>query len=297
MSLFITGYDILSVIGTGGSSIVYKGKEQSTGRIVAIKVLEYKESCAAIRSFRRDRFKNEASLCKSLRHPNIVSVLNEGTTEDNKPFIVYEFLEGETLKEYILRYGELSLDTCIKIMKEILSVLVYIHRKKIVHHDLKPQNIMVTECGSELKVKIIDFGISCGVHEVFSQGLPQGYVIGTPRYSAPEKINNGYGGIKSDLYTWGLLFLEGITGRPVVRGGTINDIIEKQLDSKDISLPQKIVSHPVAKILQRVLKKSEYLRWGNTAEIFHEIDTFDRVVSFPEISSQKESFAYNLLRA
>jgi Tol biopolymer transport system component len=213
-------YQIESSIGAGGMGEVYKGRDTRLNRIVAIKVLS--AALATDREF-RERFDREAKSISSLNHPNICILYDVGHDQGNE-FLVLEFLEGETLAARIAK-GPLPLAEALKIAVEISSALDKAHRQGIVHRDLKPGNVMLTKAGA----KLLDFGLAtnnAALAGVPASELPtgvapltaQGTILGTFQYMAPEQIEGEPADPRTDIFAFGAVLYEAITGRKAFTG-------------------------------------------------------------------------------
>lgn len=268
-------YDLRQQIGEGGYGYVYEAKQISTGQKVAIKVLKLDPSLSEQqKKYQSARFERETRLCAELNHPHIVKLLDKGYTPDNKLFAVFEFIDGETLKERILRNGGLSAKETGDLMGQVLDALAAAHAKGIVHRDLKPRNIMVTEVGSKSHVKILDFGIGAFTRE-FRNPNEQSLtltreVMGTPAYSPPELLRGEPATLKSDLYAWGLTTIECLTGVPVMKGNSVAEVFQQQLAQANVPLPPGIAGHPLADLLRRVLHKNPRKRTGDAKAFYQD---------------------------
>ncbi len=273
----IANYTIVEQIGEGGFGIIYQAIQVNTGQQVALKVLKVDPDITPDPQqlqHRKARFDREIQLCAQLRHPHIVQLLDQGQTQDGAPFAVFEYVEGTNLKQYILQSGALSAQTTELLMGQVLDALVCAHGQGIVHRDLKPQNIMVAQTGAAPHIKVLDFGIGAFTHEY----RPQDYksltltkeMVGTPSYSAPEQLRGEPPTVKSDLYAWGLILVECLTGKTVIEGSSLAEIFKQQLDSAHITLPAAIIGHDLAPLLRRVLNKNPRARVGDAAKLYEE---------------------------
>src|SRR5579884_477226 len=172
-------YDVLDVIGRGGMGVIYKGVDPGIGRIVAIKMMTgaFVENPELLQ-----RFYREAQSAGKLQHPNIVTVYDLGV-QDGNPYLVMEFLEGESLDTIIRTHRSLPLEEKINIVLQICDALAYAHQRHIIHRDIKPANIMVLRDGG---VKIVDFGIARIGNEAMTR---PGQMLGSFQYMSPEQIN------------------------------------------------------------------------------------------------------------
>lgn len=286
-------YTLVKKIGEGGNSIVFKAIQNSTGQAVALKSIKFASGIdEQTKKQQIARFEREVQICAEINHPNIVKILDRGYSQNEEPFAVFEYLESETLKDYLIKENGLSAGQTAHLMGQVLDALVCIHAKGIVHRDLKPQNIIVAKTGARPFVKILDFGI--GAYTQLFQAddyktitVPEGFV-GTPWYSAPEQLRGEPSTEKSDLYTWGLIFLECLTGKPVMNANNVADIFQLQLNPDSIALPHAIANHPIAGILKIVLQKKPANRIYNTQQLFDEFSKVNFNTIVGKISSQPQ---------
>lgn len=266
------GYELTEQLGRGGFGTVLRARQQSTGQSVAVKMLRLDDMNEQERIRKIERFERETRLCADLHHPNIVRLLDKGRTEDHHLFAVFEYVPGETLRDLLLREGALSAMKTGELMGQVLDGLTCAHERGIVHRDLKPANIMITPAGTRQHVKILDFGIGTFVpgarkSDYLSLTLSR-ETVGTPSYSAPEQLRGEPPTVKSDLYAWGLVFVECLTGRAVMRGATLAEIFHRQLSPDDVPLPPAILGHPLGDLLRRVLQKNQKDRTGRTDQLY-----------------------------
>jgi serine/threonine-protein kinase len=197
-------YQVLGELGRGGFGRVYRGYDPTVGRPVALKVL------TDVSGDMLTRFRNEAKVAGNLRHNSIVTVYEYGT-HDSAPFLAMEYLEGEDLHHVIATRRPLSLLEKCDIMSQVADGLQYAHNNGVVHRDMKPANIMLLHDGA---VKIMDFGIARLTRTPDATRLTQqGYLVGTLRYMAPEQLANAEFDARSDIFAYGVIFYELLTGR------------------------------------------------------------------------------------
>ncbi|AOT07996.1 TOMM system kinase/cyclase fusion protein [Pseudoalteromonas luteoviolacea] len=275
-----SNYELLSKIGEGGFGKVFKAKQNSTGQIVAIKFLSIEPHCEEQKKQRYiERFKRETSLSSQLQHPNIVRLLDQGQVDDSLLYGVFEFVEGYSLREHLLIEGPFSAPDATDIMSQVLDALIHAHDKGIVHRDIKPANIMLSKTGAKLHAKILDFGIGTLTQDSrqsdFKTLTLTQETLGTPSYSAPEQLRGEPATIKTDLYVWGLVYLECLTGIPAVSGTSIASIYHRQLSDAHIPMPSPILGHPLSGLLRRVLNKNAIERVITGEEAFNELKSIN----------------------
>jgi len=279
------GYRLLERLGEGAYGTVYRARHERTGQDVAIKQLRLGKDGG--RSLRRiARFRRELELCAMLNHPHVVRLLDRGEDEDERFYAVFEYVEGLTMQELLRKDGPVTASLLKTLMCQVLEALAYAHRKGVVHRDLKPANIMVRIDCDQVHAKVLDFGMGAfldGAKEGREALTMSAETIGTPSYAAPEQLRGEPASGKSDLYAWGLVFLECLTGKPVMSGASLPEVVHRQLLSEEIPLPQGIAAHPVGALLRRVLAKRPEDRAGDASQVlseFREIHLADLVGRF-----------------
>ena len=200
-------YELLERVGMGGMAVVYKAKDRMLNRFVAIKILreEFKENEDFIR-----RFKIESQAAASLSHQNIAQIYDVGE-ENGMHYIVMEFLEGVTLKKHILNNGgALSRKEAMNYSMQICRALEHAHSKYVIHRDIKPQNIVLTESG---KLKLADFGIARAANNTTTVNSINNMAVGSAHYLSPEQARGGYTDHRSDIYSLGVVMYEMFCGK------------------------------------------------------------------------------------
>ncbi len=262
---YIAGrYEILEKIGNGGMATVYKAKCHVLNRYVAVKVL--KEEFTTDEEFIR-RFNVEAQSAAGLTHPNIVSVYDVGQ-EDGIYYIVMELIQGKTLKQIITEDGTLPWKWSVNIVIQIASALEAAHKNNIVHRDIKPHNIIITEDGV---TKVTDFGIAKAVSN--STITAFGTTIGSVHYFSPEHARGGYTDAKSDLYSLGVVMYEMLTGRVPFDADTPVSIALKHMQEKPIEPIKLNPSIPFAinKIIMKAMQKEPSMRYQSATEMLKDL--------------------------
>ena len=254
-------YQLLHKIGEGGFGKVFKAIQINTGQPVAIKFLAIEAHCDEQQKQRYvERFKRETALSSQVQHPNIVRLLDKGQINDNLLYGVFEYVDGQPLREHLTQEGALNAVDAKEVMLQVLDALVHAHQNGIVHRDIKPANIMLSKTGAKTHAKILDFGIGTLTQDSrqadFNTLTLTQETLGTPSYSAPEQLRGEPATEKTDLYVWGLVFLECLTGLPAISGSSIAAVYHKQLSDMQVSLPSTLLGHPIADLLRRVLVKN-----------------------------------------
>lgn len=258
-------YEVLEKIGIGGMATVYKAKDNILKRNVAVKVL--RDEFTTDEEFIK-RFNTEAQAAASLTHPNIVSIYDVGH-EDNLYFIVMELIQGKTLKQIITEDGVLPWKWSINIAIQITSALEIAHKNNIVHRDIKPHNIIITEDGV---AKVTDFGIAKAVSN--STITAFGTTIGSVHYFSPEHARGGYTDAKSDIYSLGVVMYEMMTGRVPFDADTPVSIALKHMQEKPVE-PIKLnpsIPYAVNKIIMKAMQKEVALRYSSATEMLKDLN-------------------------
>lgn len=257
-------YEILEKVGNGGMATVYKAKCHVLNRYVAVKVL--REEFTTDEEFVK-RFNTEAQSAASLTHPNIVSVYDVGS-EGDLHYIVMELVKGKTLKEIINEDGALSWKWSVNVAIQIASALETAHKNNIIHRDIKPHNIIITEDGI---AKVTDFGIAKAVSN--STITAFGSTIGSVHYFSPEHARGGYTDAKSDLYSLGVVLYEMVTGKVPFNADTPVSVALKHMQEKPIE-PMKLnpsVPKAVNDIIMKAMQKEVNLRYQNATEMLRDL--------------------------
>ena len=254
-------YEIVEKVGNGGMATVYKATDKVLKRNVAVKIL--RDEFTTDEEFIK-RFEAEAQSAARLTHPNIVSIYDVGV-ENNLYYIVMELIQGKTLKEIIVEErGPLPWKWSVNVAIQIASALEMAHRNNIIHRDIKPHNIIITEDGI---AKVTDFGIAKAVSN--STITAFGTTIGSVHYFSPEHARGGFTDAKSDLYSLGVVMYEMVTGRVPFDADTPVSVALKHMQEKPEE-PIEVNNHvPVAvnKIIMKALQKDATLRYQSASEM------------------------------
>ena len=268
-------YEVGELIGRGGMASVYRGRDLTLGREVAIKILE--SDLAADATF-RTRFRLEAQAASRMSHPTIVRVYDAGedveTDADGTtravPYIVMELVSGQTLKE-IIAAGPVSIDDAIHYTDGILEALEYSHRAGVVHRDIKPGNVMVTSAG---QVKVMDFGIARAVSDSSSTVAETTQILGTAAYFSPEQAKGEPVDSRADVYSAGVVLYELLTGRPPFRGESPVAVAYQHVSETPVA-PSEIVDtvpRSLDAVVLRALAKDPYQRYQDAGSFRASLD-------------------------
>ena len=279
-------YEILDKVGAGGMASVYRARHLAFDEICAIKVVAGRLSDDE--DFLR-RFRNEAVVARRFQHPHAVRVDDLDTTEDGRPFIVMEYVEGPNLREVVRREGALGLRRALTIARQIASALAAAHQLGIVHRDIKPDNVLLTGTGPAESAKVLDFGIAKVKEGFFGVGdqvaTRTGAVVGTPQYISPEQALGKRGDEldgRADLYSLGVVLYEMVTGRLPFESDTAMGIILQHLQTiptpPDELRPDLDIPAPLSAVLLRMLEKDRDRRFRSAAEL---ITALDGVLALP----------------
>src|SRR5262245_31212609 len=253
-SIFEGRYEILSELGEGSFGRVYKAKQLSTAQPVAIKILRRGSGDSEASLERQiERFRRERHLCAELSHPNIVRLIDSGESDPGGLYAVFEFVPGKTLEAVLAEEGTLSLRETLHLMTQVLDALACAHRHGIVHRDLKPANIMVTATGARRNALVLDLGLGGFAEGRSSWGLPRLTrsleFLGPPSYASPEQLWGEPPTTRSDLYSWGLVLLECLTGESASDRAAVVRRLER---SESVAVPEWLEGNRLGRLLRGV---------------------------------------------
>ena len=258
-------YRLEARIGAGGMSTVYRALDETLQRQVAIKLMNREVTSD---SDQLERFRREARAVAQLSHPHIVGVIDAGEDE-GRPYIVFEYVEGETLKERIRRNGRLPIAEAVAYGIEIARALGAAHARHIVHRDVKPQNVLIDEEGS---AKVTDFGIARTLDE---EGLTaDGRVLGTTDYVSPEQALGQDVTGQSDLYSLGIVLYEMVTGEVPFKGENQVAVAMKHVREEipDVQYRRPEVSSALAAVIDTATSKRRENRYADDAELIADLE-------------------------
>ncbi|BDC02378.1 protein kinase [Clostridium perfringens E] len=272
-------YELLQCVGEGGMSFVYKARCRKLNRFVAVKILkdEFKNNEEIVR-----RFKKEATAIANLSNPNVVNVLDVGTQDDIN-YIVMEYVEGKTLKDIIKEKGALPYEVAISIGIKVAKALECAHKSGIIHRDVKPQNILVTEEGV---VKVTDFGIAKSMDS--STIAHTNSVMGSAHYFSPEQAKGTYTDYRTDLYSLGIVLYEMVTGVVPFNGDSPVTVAVKHIQEK--AIPPKNINQNIPNslndLIMKAMEKDPVNRYQTAKEI---IGDLEKIKKDPNITISSKS--------
>jgi tRNA A-37 threonylcarbamoyl transferase component Bud32 len=259
-------YELEELVGTGGMSSVYRAKDTLLERQVALKILHdsYLADAAAV-----ERFRREARAVAQLSHPNIVTVIDRGEDE-RRQFIVFEYIEGDNLKDVLERDGRLPVRRALELAITVGRALAFAHQNGLVHRDVKPQNVLLNGDGEP---KVTDFGIA---RSLDVQGVTQsGVVLGTSNYIAPEQASGLPVDAQTDVYSLGVVLFELLTGEVPFSGESFVAVAMRHVNEPPPSVLQLRPEVPlrVANAVERALEKAPEDRFASMGEFVSELET------------------------
>ena len=271
-------YQIIRMLGSGGMGDVYLAEQRRVGhRRVALKVL--KRACSNHPELVR-RFENEASSAGRINHRNVVTVYESRVTEDGTLYVAMEFVEGKSLGQILTTQGHLPLNRIVEITKQVGAGLTAAHKLGIVHRDIKPDNIMLTEEDGEQVIKVLDFGIA-RLSETNSRGKTQsGVIMGTPTYMSPEQAMGKTGNqidARSDIYSLGLVVYQMLTGKTPFEAKVVMEVMRKHISEPPLPPSEQrrdlLIPAAVDAVILKALEKSREMRQQTVAEFVAELET------------------------
>ena len=268
--LLVGRYELIEKIGEGGMAVVYKSRDRLLNRLVAIKILrpEYTKDSQFVDSFRQ-----ESQAAAGLQHPNIISVYDVGR-EGNIHFIVMELVDGKALSTVIKEQAPMDYRRAIEITKQVCSALSTAHKHSIIHRDIKPHNIMITQDGT---AKLGDFGIAKAVSD--STLSETSKIIGSVHYFSPEQARGAYVDERSDLYSLGIVLYEMLTGQVPFDGENPVQVALMHINN-DIIPPSQLVSGippALEKLVMRATDKYQTNRFKSADEMLDELNNVEFV--------------------
>ena len=267
--LLLGRYEVIEKIGEGGMSVVYKAKDRLLNRYVAIKILrpEFIRDEQFVENFRK-----ESQAAAGLSHPNIVNVYDVGR-EGNIHFIVMELIDGKSLSQIIEEKGKIDYNEAISIAKQVASALSLAHKNQIIHRDVKPHNILITNSGT---AKLADFGIARAVsRESLAEGSEK--IMGSVHYFSPEQARGAYVDERSDIYSLGIVLHEMLTGKVPFDGDNPISIALMHINNPIPSVCESVKGIPpqLEKVIEKATQKYQSDRYKSADEIIEDLDNID----------------------
>ncbi|KTT83256.1 hypothetical protein RSA37_04125 [Mammaliicoccus sciuri] len=286
-------YEFVKYLGGGGMSNVYLAKDKILNRDVAVKVINippYEKEKAV------ERFEREVQNTTILSHSNVVNVLDV-EEDDNCYYLVMEYIEGPTLKEYLCKEGKLSADEAVEMTLQILKGIAHAHHHRIIHRDIKPQNILMTKNGN---LKILDFGIARALSETAL--TETNHVMGSVQYLSPEQAKGQSTDESSDIYSIGIVLYELLTGHPPFNGETPVSVAIKHIQEELPSIRKERPSIPqsIENVIMKATRKEKSLRYRDTNEMYYDLLTAlddERKDELPRYESDSDTKTMPVIKA
>lgn len=277
-------YTLLELIGKGGMSAVYKAKDLKLNKFLAVKILL---PHLMANPLSLQRFQVEAQAASSLSHPNLIVTHDFGITEDGRPYLVMELLDGKSLSEILKEETRLPVDRAVPIFIQISDALSHAHGKGVLHRDLKPSNVLISTTGNGIDfVRLLDFGIAKMLPQegAESMGLTQtGEVFGSPNYMSPEQCQGMKVDARADVYSMGCLMYEILTGQPPLVGDNIMDTLLKQMNDPPASFrsvdPNLNIPQQMELIVFKALAKDPNDRYASAQALGEALRAFQQNVT------------------
>ena len=267
-------YEILATLGQGGMGEAYKARDRASGGLVVVKV-PYASSIGDPATYRR--YERELDIGKRLDHPGIQRLLDSGRLNGGvAPYVVFDFIEGQPLREYLRANAPLDLDVAVDFAVQLADVLDYVHAHGVVHRDLKPENVLVTP---DRKLRLVDFGIALlqGARRLTFQRLSS--EVGTPDYMAPEQVQGERGDARTDVYALGVMLFEMLTGDVPYRGDSPLAIMSQHVttDAPLLRHRRRGISPALEAVVYRALQREPADRYPSMAALKFDLEHLDAV--------------------
>lgn len=267
-------YEIIALVGHGSMGVVYKANHKFLNKSLAVKVLQPQ---LVVDKEKLARFQQEAKAVSSLDHPNIISLYDYGISKGGLPFLVMDYLEGESLAAILRREDHLEVDRALALFIQACDALAHSHTRGVVHRDLKPSNlVLIKEAVGGEKLKVVDFGIAKLIDDVEAQNLTHtGEAIGSPLYMSPEQCTGQDVDARSDIFSLGCVMYESLTGSPPFVGTNMMDTLVKRLyeSAKPLHEVRPSLKFPelLELVMTRVLAREANSRYQSMEELKAEL--------------------------
>jgi serine/threonine protein kinase len=277
-------YEIAQLLGTGGFGEVYRALDRRTGRSVALKVMLSERLIGRDAQREAARFEREAKVLGQLQHPNIVPLIDAGCFQ-GRLYMVIAYIVGQDMSRVLEQEGPMPLAQAKHVMLQVLDALCAAHDQGVVHRDLKPANIMLSSSGGRRNAMVLDFGIAglleTGRDADYSSLTAVGAIPGTPLYMAPEQFLDGPMRVNPsiDVYAWGLIFIELLSGKPAIKSESLLAIMHEQTSANPVLLPEQVSATPIGPIIARCVEKDVSRRFARPKDVLAAIDPSTALVS------------------
>lgn len=270
----VNGYEIDAVLGAGGTSEVYHARDPRTGEQVVLKV-PHSQLIGDLSAY--NRFQREIAIGQRLQHPHIQRLLGTGKLDNGvTPYIVLEYVEGQSLRHYLDQNKPLPIDEAVRIAAQLAGALAHCHGQGVVHRDLKPENVLITPDG---QVKVMDFGIALlqGARRVTWGSLSS--TVGTPDYMAPEQVRGERGDERTDVYAVGVILYEMLAGEVPYGGDNALAVMSQHVnqDSPLVTSRRTEVPPSLAAVIDRALRRNPAERYPTMEAFAHDLAHLDEV--------------------
>lgn len=293
-------YEFITVTGSGGMSVVYKARRHDNGEIVAIKMMH----SLLMNEQALKRFQQEAKAITSLRHPNIINVHDFGVSEHGQPYMVMDFIDGNTLAEVIKEKGGLTVDESLHRFIQLCDALEHAHEVGVLHRDLKPSNIMISNRdGNFADARIVDFGIAKLLDKEDENNdsghlTRTGELFGSPLYMSPEQCRGSQVDARTDIYSMGCVMYETLTGQPPLKGASMVETFVLQMTEVPPSMsevcPERSFPDQLEAVIAKALAKDPDDRFQTMTELEYALMQIQpNQVSAPASSSRLKRFRQN----
>ncbi len=273
-------YRLLEILAVGGSATVFIAGHLESGQKVALKLWHRLDPAPANqrsaylhkRLQQRQQFNREIGICQQFQHPHLVCLLDQSHPDAEHCFAVFPLISGHTLKDWLIKQGNFSVQHSREIMLQVLQTLLVLHKHGVAHGDLKPQNIMLDglDGSRNLHVTLLDFG-----NAQLLAAPQRANAFCSPAYSPPEQVRGAPPDTRCDLYAWGLLFLECLSGQAAVSGHNVAELCQQQLSDSVVPIPPGLAEHPLVALLTRVLNKDWRWRESNAGAVLRDLLALD----------------------
>ncbi len=276
-------YQIEHLLGSGGMCEVYRARHSGIGKEVAVKIL--KPELAADPKI-AERFEQEARASSRVRHPNAINVTDYGIAKNKTPYLVMELIEGHTVRELLREFGPFPVPRVVHILGQVCGALEAAHSVGVIHRDIKPDNIIISEYDGRDWVEVVDFGVA-KIQEDFNRRSAltgANFIIGTPRYMSPEQCEEQPVDARSDIYSLGIVVYEMLAGQAPFDGGSSTRLLMAHVAEPPPPLRQKRpdISPEIESIVMRALEKNPDRRPQSAMEFARD---FERAAGFAPASA------------